>query len=87
MIYITNDMNDQAVYFDLRKAEPRRWPGGIEHLFHGLVGNGVAETAVTIRSWCDCLDMAFVHRALFSFVEEETVRRRLMDVVTEMVRH
>ncbi len=87
MIYITNDMLDQAVYFELRKSEPRRRTGGVEHLFHGLVGNGVAETAVTIRSWCDCLEMAFGRSELFSFVEEQTVRRKLGEVVRELVLH
>ncbi len=84
MIYITNDMLDQAVYFDLRRSEPRRRTGGVEHLFHGLVGNGVAETAVTIRSWCDCLEVAFGRGDLFSFVEEQTVRRKLGEVVRDL---
>ena len=38
MIYLTNDTMDQAVYFDLRKTEPRRRRGGIEHLYYGLLG-------------------------------------------------
>lgn len=87
MIYLTNDMHDQAVYFDLRKQEPHRKPGGTEHLFHGLVGNGNAETAVTIRSWRDCLEMAFGRRELFRFVEEDTVRRKLGEIVRELVLH
>ncbi len=87
MIYLMNDRLDQAVYFDLRKNAPRRQTGGTEYLIHGLVGNGVAETAVTIRSWLDCLDVAFGRRELFSFVEEDTVRRELEEVVRELTLH
>ena len=28
MTYLTNDILDQGVYFDLRKSEPRRRAGG-----------------------------------------------------------
>ncbi len=87
MIYLVNDRLDQAVYFDLRKSAPRRQTGGTEYLIHGLVGNGVAESVVTIRSWRDCLDVAFGRRELFNFVEEETVRRELAGVVRELALH
>ncbi len=81
MIYLTNDALDQAVYFDLRKREPRRKSGGVEEYFYGLLGNGVSEVRVTVRHWRDCLEMAFGNGELFSFVEERTIRRMLAEVV------
>lgn len=84
MIYLTNDSHDQGVYFELRKSEPRRRAGGVEHLFHGLLGNGVTELPVTVRSWRDCLEVAFGQGNLFSFVEERTIRRMLGEVVREL---
>jgi len=87
MIYLTNDTFDQAVYFDLRKSEPRRKGGGIELLCYGLLGNGVNEVPVTVRSWRDCLEMAFGKGELFSFVEERTIRRMLGEVVRELAPH
>lgn len=87
MIYLTNDELDQAVYFDLRKQEPRRKAGGTEHLFYGLLGNGVSEVRVTVRSWRDCMEVAFGRGNLFSFVEESTIRRMVGEVVRELVVH
>ncbi len=87
MIYLTNDAFDQAVYFDVRKSEPRRRVGGTEHLFYGLLGNGVTEVPVTVRSWCDCFEVVFGKGELFSFVEEQTIRKMLGEVVREMVMH
>lgn len=84
MIYLTNDEMDQAVYFDLRKTEPRRRAGGIEHLFHGLLGNGVSEMPVTVRSWRDCTEVNFGRGDLFRFVEERAIRRMLDNVVREL---
>ena len=85
MIYLTNDALDQAVYFDLRKQQPHRRGGGMEHLFYGLLGNGVSEVAVTVRSWRGSLEMAFGKGDLFSFVEERAIRRMLSSVVEELV--
>jgi hypothetical protein len=87
MIYLTNDVLDQAVYFDLRKQQPQRKGGGMEHLFYGLLGNGVSEVAVTVRSWRGSLEMAFGKGDLFSFVEEKAIRRMLGTVVEELVLH
>lgn len=84
MIYLTTDAFDQAVYFDLRKREPRRKAGGVEEHFYGLLGNGISEVPVTVRQWRDCLEMAFGRGELFSFVEEQTIRRMLGEVVREM---
>ncbi len=84
MIYLTNDMCDQAIYFDIRKSEPRRRKGGTEMLCYGLLGNGVSEVPVTVRSWRDCVEVAFGRGNLFSFVEEQVIRRMLGDVVREM---
>jgi hypothetical protein len=87
MIYLTNDTFGQGVYFDLRKSEPRRKAGGTEQLIHGLLGNGVSEVPVTVRSWRDCVEMVFGKGDIFSFVEEQTIRRMLGEVVREMALH
>lgn len=84
MIYLTNDDYDQAVYFDLRKQEPRRRSGGVEHLFYGLLGNGVSEVAVTVRSWRDCLEVAFGGSGIFNYIDEWTLRRLLGNAVREI---
>ena len=87
MIYLTNDTFDQGVYFELRKSEPRRKSGDTELLFYGLLGNGVSELPVTVRSWRDCVEMVFGSGELFSFVEERTIRRILGELVREKVLH
>ena len=87
MIYLTNDALDRGVYFDLRKSEPRRKAGGTELLYYGLLGNGVSELPVTVRSWRDSLEMAFGTGELFSFVEERTIRRMLGEMVRELALH
>ncbi|WP_243373140.1 hypothetical protein [Geotalea sp. SG265] len=85
MIYITNDSMGQAVYLELHKKEPRRRAGGVEHVFDGLVGNGVTEVPVKVRSWQDYLEIAFGGSRLFQTVEEKTLRRIMGDVVRELV--
>lgn len=87
MIYLTTDQFDQAVYFDLRKAEHPRRAGGQEQILHGLLGNGVSEVPVTIRSWRDWTDVNFGKGDLFSFVDERTIRRMLGQVAREMELH
>ena len=87
MIYLTNDAYDQGVYFDLRRSEPCRSAGGKELLCYGLLGNGVSELPVTVRSRHDSLEIAFGSGELFNFVEEHTIRRMLGELVREMVRH
>jgi hypothetical protein len=85
MIYITNDSIGQAVYLELHQREPRRKAGGVEHVFDGLVGNGVTEVPVRVRSWHDYLEIAFGGNRLFQLVEEKTIRRIMGDVVRELV--
>lgn len=87
MIYLTTDSHDQGVYFDLRKNEPRHRTGGVEHVIHGLLGNGVAEVPVTVRSWRDWMEIVVGTGELFNFVEERDVRRILGQVVREMDLH
>lgn len=87
MIYITNDNLGQGVYLDLHEREPRRRAGGVEHVFHGLLGNGVTEVPVKVRSWQDCLEIVFGGSRLFQLVEEKTVRRIMRDVVRDLVLH
>ena len=85
MFYLTTDSQEQAVYFDLRKQEPRRKSGGVEHFLYGLLGNGVTEVAVTVRQWRDCVDVAFVGSALFDYIDERTLRRMLGELARELV--
>lgn len=59
MIYLTNDDHDQAVYFDLRRSEPHRRAGTIEHHYYGLLGNGVCEVAVEVRRGRNGVEVAF----------------------------
>lgn len=87
MIYLTTDQFDQAVYFELRRTEHPRRSGGAMHVLHGLLGNGVSEMPVTIRSWQDWTDVDFGKGDLFSFVDERTVRRMLGQVAREMELH
>jgi hypothetical protein len=85
MIYLTNDILDQAVYFDIIKSEPRRRSGGIEQHLRGVLGNGVSEVPVTVRSWRDGIDVVFGRGDIFRFVEEHAIRRMLGEAVREMV--
>ena len=87
MIYLTNDTFDRAVYFEVERSEPRRRAGGVEHFFHGLLGNGETEVPVTVRSWRDCLEVVFGRDDLFRFVEERTIRRMLGEAVRELALH
>jgi 8-oxo-dGTP pyrophosphatase MutT (NUDIX family) len=81
MIYLTNDTLDQAVYFELRGKEPHRRGNSIEHLHFGLLGNGVHEVAVTLRSRRGCVEIVFGKSELFSFVEEDAMRRMIREMV------
>ncbi len=87
MIYLTNDTLDQAVYFEILKREPQKKACGGERRFYGVLGNGVSEVPVTVRSWRDCVEMAFGKGDIFSFVEEQTIRRMLGELVREMALH
>ena len=81
MIYLTNDALDQAVYFDLRSSEPQRSGNGREQVYFGLLGNGVHEVAVTLKKSRDRVEVAFGRSELFSFVEEDALRRILGEVL------
>ncbi|HEX2768680.1 MAG TPA: hypothetical protein VHN12_05310 [Geobacteraceae bacterium] len=84
MIYLTNDVMDQAVYFDLRGSAARRLRSGMENHYYGLLGNGVNETPVTIKSRREGTEIIFGRGELFRFVEEELIRRMIGEVIHEM---
>ena len=81
MIYLTNDALDQAVYFELRSREPHRRGTSVEQVYFGLLGNGVHEVAVTLRKGRGFVEVAFGRSELFSFVEEDALRRMRGEVV------
>jgi hypothetical protein len=81
MIYLTNDALDQAVYFELRDTKPGKRGNGGEQLYFGLLGNGVHEVAVTLKSMRGCVEVVFGKSDLFSFVEEDAMRRMLGEIV------
>jgi hypothetical protein len=87
MIYLTNDAMDQAVYFDLygKKLHGRGNDG--EDLYFGLLGNGVHEVAVTLKSDHGCVDVIFGRSEIFSFVEENAIRRMLGEMVNNQTAH
>jgi hypothetical protein len=84
MIYLTNDAMDQAVYFDLRGSASRRSRSGMENHFYGLLGNGVNEMPVTVKSRREGTEIIFGRGELFRFVEEEMIRRMIGEVIHEM---
>jgi hypothetical protein len=84
MIYLTNDSLDQAVYLELHGSASRRLRSGRENHFYGLLGNGVNETAVTVKKGCDRTEIIFGRAELFRFVEERLIRRMIGEVIHEM---
>lgn len=84
MIYLTNDNLDQAVYLDLHGTGSRRSSSGRKKHFHGLLGNGVNETAVTVKDGCDGTEIIFGREELFRFVEERIIRRLIGEVIREI---
>ena len=82
MIYLTNDALDQAVYFELRGREPRKRGNGSEQLYFGLLGNGVHEVTVTLKSMRGCVEVVFGTSELVSFVEEDALRRMLGEMMS-----
>jgi hypothetical protein len=84
MIYLTNDELDQAVYLDLRGSAPRRGRAGTENLYYGLLGNGVNEVPVTVKSRRDGTEVIFGRSELFRFVEEEAMRRMIDEIIREL---
>jgi hypothetical protein len=87
MIYLTNDELDQAVYLDLRGSAPRRGRTGTENLYYGLLGNGVNEVPVTVKSRRDGTEVIFGRSELFRFVEEEAMRRMIDEIIRELPLH
>ena len=87
MIYLTNDTMDQAVYFDLYGKKPHGRGNDGEDLYFGLLGNGVHEVAVTLKSGHGCVDIIFGRSELFSFVEEDAIRRMLGEIVAGQTVH
>jgi hypothetical protein len=87
MIYLTNDTLDQAVYFELRGRESRKQGTSGEQLFFGLLGNGIHEVPVTLKSLRGCVEVVFGRSDLFNFVEEDALRRMLGEMVTAETVH
>lgn len=87
MIYLTNDALDHAVYFELRGKESRKQGSAAEQLYFGLLGNGIHEVAVTLKSLRGCVEVVFGRSDLFNFVEEDVLRRMLGEVVTAETVH
>lgn len=87
MIYLMNDALDQAVYFELRGWEPHRVGSRLEQVYSGLLGNGVHEVTVTLRKSRLGIEVAFGRSELFSFVEEDELRRMLGEVVSRRTLH
>lgn len=83
MIYLTNDNLDQAVYLDLHGTASRGLRSRENH-FYGLLGNGVNETAVSVKKCLDCTEIVFSRGELFHFVEERMIRRMIGEVIDEM---
>ncbi len=85
MIYLTNDVYDQAVYCELHSQKPRRVAGEMEQRFTGVLGNGVSEVPVTVRRWRDYVEVVFgAPSMLFSCVDERLVRSLVGDAVREL---
>jgi len=84
MIYLTNDAMDQAVYLDLRVSGPRH---GKEELLYGLLGNGVNEVPVTVKSRRDGAEVILGRGELFNFVEERVIRRMIGELFREKAFH
>jgi len=87
MIYLTNDAMDQAVYFDLYDKKLLGRGNDGEDLYFGLLGNGVHEVVVTLKSGHGCVDIIFGRSELFSFVEKEVIRRILSEMVNNQTMH
>jgi hypothetical protein len=87
MIYLTNDTLDQAVYFELRGKEPRKTGNAREQHYFGLLGNGIHEVAVTLKSMRGCVEVVFGESELFSFVEEDALRKMIGEMVNGETMH
>jgi len=87
MIYLTNDDMDQAVYLDIRKSGTRHGRGRKEALAYGLLGNGVNEVSVTVKSRRDGAEVILGQGELFNFIEERTIRRIIGELFREKAFH
>lgn len=87
MIYLTNDALDQAVYFELRGEQAQKTGSGAARVYFGLLGNGVHEVAVTLKKGRCGVDVSFGRSELFRFVEEETLRRMLGNMLKTRTVH
>jgi hypothetical protein len=88
MIYLTNDALDLAVYFDLHGGEPRRrGKKNIEQIYEGLLGNGVYEVAVILRSSRGGVEVVFGNSQLFSFVDKDALRKLLLEMIAGETMH
>lgn len=88
MIYLTNDAMDQAVYLDLRSSGPiHKGKRGKEELVYGLLGNGVNEVPVMVKSRRDGAEVILGRGELFNFVEERVIRRMIDDLFREKALH
>lgn len=87
MVYLTNDALDHVVYFELRGREARKKGNGREELLFGLLGNGVHEVSVTLKSVSGRVEVAFGKSELFRFVEEDAVRRMLGEMMSGETMH
>lgn len=87
MIYLTNDALDQVVYFEMRGKEALRSRNGLDQVYYGLLGNGVHEVDVTLKKRRGNVEVAFGKSDLFSFVEEDELRRMLGRMVREKTVH
>ena len=56
----------------------------MEKHFYGLLGNGVNEMPVTVKSRREGTEIIFGRGELFRFVEEEMIRRMIGEVIHEM---
>ncbi|UFS70993.1 hypothetical protein LPW11_02120 [Geomonas sp. RF6] len=87
MIYLTNDTLDHAVYFEFCGKEPHTLGSSREQRYFGLLGNGIYEVPVTLKSHHGRIDVDFGRSELFSLVEEDDVRRIIGEMVKERTLH
>jgi len=86
MTYLTNDTLDHAVYFEFCGKEPHAL-GGREQRYFGVLGNGVYEVPVTLRSGYGRVEVDFGRSELFTLVEEDDLRRLIGEMMQERTLH
>lgn len=85
MIYLTNDIFDQGVYFDFRTQDSLRRSAGTVLSCVGLVGNGIHEVPVSLKQCQDSLEVVFARSELFTVVDEDVLRGMVEEVVLSTV--